>query len=931
MKKRIFAILMAVAMLATLIGGAIPALAAEDEYITLTLHYKRGDANYDDWDLWLWNADGTDTIAIDNPDSRNSSDGYILTVNGDEATCTVKIRTGTMSVGFIFRHGGSAWEKDVDSDQFIDLAGILSGDVDFYVESGVTGGTLVTGDNVVKGVVVTNSSYKTQNRDGQPEVTVLISSPLEYKPTLETFTIGNSDGSVAVESMRNAGQYYYLVLSEPLDLSRGYNVTFEGREYAISMPDYYSTEEFEGLYTYTGDDLGATYSAEKTDLRVWAPTAVEVYVNLYSNGDPSVQPEYTQQVAMTKDVNGTWICTLDGDMNGTYYTYEVHLDTGVNEACDPYARTTGINGKRAMIIDLDSTDPEGWENDSNPNAGKNFTDAVIYELHVRDASMDSSSGVSSANMGKYLGLIEKGTNYNGIPTGLDHMVDLGITHVHLLPVYDINSVDETKTGADAAYNWGYDPLNYNVPEGSYSTDPYNGEVRVKEFKQMVKGFHEAGISVIMDVVYNHVANANAFCVNKIVPGYFSRPNSNGSGCGNDTASERSMVSKYIVDSVYYWASEYHIDGFRFDLVGLIDVDTINALVEKVQADYPDTVFYGEGWTMSTTTTKTGVTLATQTNSQKTPNFAYFSDTVRNLIKGGTYGGVNAGFISGASVSASDMFSCFKGMPSWCQTPSQSINYISCHDNNTLFDHISIVKPDATLEEKAAMNKLGAAFILSAQGIPFFQAGEEIMRSKPDGEGGYDENSYCSGDEINSIKWSDLENETYKDVYEYYKGLIAFRKAHPALRLTNKLDVTSNVFQLKDTPSNVYGYTVYGGINGEEAEAIVAIFNGNTSAQTVTLPEGEWDIYVNGNDAGNKVLGSASGTVTVEGVSAMILVQGYEAPQDPGPDIPATEPGGDSQPGAEEEGGNNVLMYVMIAVAAVAVIAVVVIVILKKKK
>lgn len=373
------------------------------------------------------------------------------------------------------------------------------------------------------------------------------------------------------------------------------------------MPIIYSTEEFEKEYTYTGNDLGAVWNKDSTTFRVWAPTAEEVYVNLYETGTPDTA-DLIESVAMTKGVNGTWVYTKSGDLNGTYYTYTAVLNGVREEVCDPYARTTGVNGKRGMVIDLASTNPEGWENDVNPHVNEGINDAIIYELHIRDLGTHSSSGIT--NVGKFLSLTERGTKTpGGMATGIDHIKELGITHIHLLPIYDFGSVDETSTNKNL-FNWGYDPVNYNVPEGSYSTDPYNGEVRVAELKQMVKSLHEDGISVVMDVVYNHVYNAGEFCVNKLVPGYFSRIDdtgsySNGSDCGNDTASERSMVKKYIVDSVNYWADEYHIDGFRFDLVGLLDTETINEIVTTVHAKHPDVIFYGEGWSMNTAVTKEG--------------------------------------------------------------------------------------------------------------------------------------------------------------------------------------------------------------------------------------------------------------------------------------------------------------------------------------
>ncbi len=931
MKKRIFAIVMAVIMVTSLIAGAVPALAAEEDMITIRVHYHREDGNYEGWQLWSWDLDEKYSVTGTSATSSvETTEPPFKFEEGDgDVVATIKVPTGTMRVGYIVRYGD--WEKkDIDYDQHINITGILSGTVDFYVESGkasqasadmsaipsmeklVADGFMKLGEDVVLGVVVTSASYNSTKN----EVTVDLSAKLTYTADLSTFKVKNDDGEVEITKIVTLGSKYILTLAEPLDLARGYNVEFEGKDYPVSMPDYFSNAEFEDQFTYTGDDLGATYTKEKTDLRVWAPTAVDVKVNLYSNGDPVQQADPDEQVQMTKDVNGTWVATLNGDKNGTYYTYSVKTDNGTNEACDPYARTTGVNGKRAMIIDLDSTDPEGWDTDKDPHYDNNFTDAVIYELHVRDLSSDSSSGIT--NVGKFLGLIETGTkNSNGISTGLDHMKDLGITHVHLLPVYDYGSVDEYNLSS-GQFNWGYDPVNYNVPEGSYSTDPFNGEVRVKEFKQMVKGLHDNGISVIMDVVYNHVYDANKFCVNQIVPGYFTRPNSNGSGCGNDVASERSMVSKYIVDSVTYWADEYHIDGFRFDLAGLLDTDTINAIIDSVHETHPNVKFYGEGWEMGTNVTKTGVTLNTMFNSTKVPEFAFFSDTIRNTVKGGTYSGVSAGFISGKSVSSSELNALYKGMPSWCKTPSQSINYISAHDNNTLFDHITLVTPNATVADRIAMNNLGAAFYITAQGIPFIHAGEEMLRSKPDAskDGGFNENSYNASDAVNSLKWDDLNKAEYMATYEYYKGLIAFRKAHPALRLTNSADVNSTVFPASGLDANVVAYTINGGINGETAESIYAIFNANSTAKTVTLPEGEWHICVNKNEAGVYSLGTVSGTVSVDAISAMILVKG---------DVEAkpVEP-------IEEPASTNWGIVIGV-VAAVAVLSAAVVVLLLKKK
>lgn len=716
-------------------------------------------------------------------------------------------------------------------------------------------------------VTVRNNLY----REG---VGIRVSMSSTLDDPMNAFSVVGPEGELTISSVTADGKIYTIETQEKIDLRNAYTLIFNDVEYAINLPSYYSTEEFEAEFTYNGNDLGANWTKDSTTFRVWAPTATSVMVNLYESGNPA-EPDLIDQLEMKKDANGTWVLEHAGDLNGVYYTYQVDVDGKTVEACDPYARTTGVNGRRAMVIDLDSTDPEGWETDKDPHYDDAITDAIIYELHVRDLSVDNSSGIQ--NKGKFLGLIETGTtNSAGVPTGLDHIKNLGVTHIHLLPSYDYGSIDEDNL-QDNNFNWGYDPQNYNVPEGSYSTDPYNGEVRVKEFKQMIKGLHDNGISVIMDVVYNHVYDAKGFCFNQIVPGFFSRitPMGNysaGSGCGNDTASEREMVKKYIVDSVNYWADEYHIDGFRFDLVGLIDTETINEVVKTVKQKHPNVIFYGEGWTMDTQLTKEGYTLATQRNSEDIPNFAFFSDTIRDAIRGPMTNVTQPGYCSGGSGFGGNIVSCFKGMPSWCKTPSQTINYASCHDNHALFDRITMATPDATFEERVRMNNLAAAIVMTSQGTPLFQAGEEMLRSKPLPDGTYDHNSYKSPDSVNNLKWNDLDQELYMDTYRYYQGLIEFRKAHPALRMTDAEQVQEAITAITDSKTSALAFQIDGKINGEQSDGLYVIFNPRAQTADMVLPEGKWTIYINGDDAGVTPLGTAEGSVSVDPISAMVLVK-----------------------------------------------------------
>lgn len=890
MKKRVRALGMAVMLLFLTVFGVfadVPQVRADGE-LKLRLHYHRDDGAYDGWMVWFW-AEG-----------QEGADYPFAEEDGD-MVATMDVQAGTTSVGFIVKT--SDWTKDVDADQFIDISEMVSGTVDVYVESGVEGYTKEYGDDAVTGTKLKSAVY-----NGDTTITATMTGAIEGNAA-SAFELRSKEGTVEISSVEEGKDFLYTItLAGELDNTKSYFITFDGTELQVQMPIIYSTEEFEEAYTYTGDDLGAVWSKESTTFRVWAPTAEEVTLNLYESGTPNAD-DLIEEIPMTADANGTWVTTKEGDLNGTYYTYTALLDGARQEACDPYARTTGVNGKRAMVIDLDSANPEGWEKDSNPHAGESINDAIIYELQMRDLSADKGSGIE--NVGKYLSLTESGTKTKGgVATGLDHLKDLGITHLHLMPIYDFGSVDETYT-YENLYNWGYDPVNYNVPEGSYSTDAYNGEVRVSEMKQMVKSLHENDISVVMDVVYNHVQSAGDFCINRLVPGYFSRINedgsySNGSGCGNDTASERSMVKKYIVDSVCYWADEYHIDGFRFDLVGLIDTDTINEIVEEVHKSHPDVIFYGEGWTLETNVTKDGYKLATQKNSELTPDFAYFNDTIRDGLKGNVFNTGEVGYVSGARNMEKLISENFMGNASWCSSPSQTINYASCHDNMTLFDRLATSRPDASREDLIRMNNLAAAVYMTAEGVPFIMSGEEMLRTKTKEDGSFDSNSYMSGDEVNSLKWSDLENEEYQNVYNYYKGLIAFRKAHGALRLSDAADVEANVKPVEGLAENVVAFDISGGVNGETAKEIYVIFNANGEEQTIDLPDGKWNVYIDGEKAGIEVLSTIKdGKAVVAPISAMVLVK--------------------------EGASMPIGVIVLLAVAAIAVVAVVLVVGMKKKR
>ena len=866
-----------------------------DYDITIKVHYYRADGNYDGWEVHMWNG-------VESLSSTRAFEDEKVTYNGTTyaKTATYYADAADTWVGFIIKKPD--WTKDPDGDRHIDVSKVLNGTVHIYAKSG---SALEDFDTDISGCEL-GAKITAAVWDSLTGVLTVTTSMAIEGDLNGLFTLEGPDGEIEITNVTlkpgTESDYIVEYAEGAISKENKYVVHFNGASCDVTIPNTYSTPEFETAYTYNGNDLGATWSAESTTFRVWAPTASEVSVNLYDAGNGGNKID---SVAMTADVNGTWVATVEGDLNGVYYTYSVNIMGEVAEACDPYARTTGVNGDRAMVIDLASTNPAGWEDDTYVTQ-ENYTDAVIWELHVRDFSIDESSGMNYK--GKYMAFTESGTTVPGtdIATGVDYMKELGINYVHLLPVYDINSVDETTGG----YNWGYDPKNYNVPEGSYSTDPYNGAVRVNEFKQMVQALHDAEIGVIMDVVYNHVADAGNFCFNRIVPGYFSRIHDDGSyqsnsGCGNDTASERSMVRKYIVDSVLYWAEEYHIDGFRWDLVGLIDYETINAVMAAVHEVNPNIIFYGEGWEMCSWTTKEGYVnkMTIQPNDDKVNTeagtFAFFNDTIRNVIHGGVFTASDKGFVYGNMNAGTKqtVIEGYMGNSTWgsnggsVDTPLQTINYASCHDNYTLFDNLTIDArdyDDCTVEEipefAYSMNQLAAAYYITAQGVPFIHAGEEMLRSKPDAqqESGFNHNSYASGDEINSIKWSALKGGLEALAHDYYQGLIAFRAAHPAMRMTTEAEIQAAMSVIPTDSNNVVALLNKGG-NGEDAQ-IISIFNAFDWYSTVELPEGIWDVYVDDKNAGTEVLYSVEESVDVAGTSAMILVKHEGELVDPVKDI-----------------------------------------------
>ena len=630
--------------------------------------------------------------------------------------------------------------------------------------------------------------------------------------------------------------------------------------------------------SFEGNDLGLQFSPQQSVFKMWSPQAEAVRLNIYDQG---LGANLISEHPFQKDEQGTWVCPIDKDLEGKFYTYQIkYQGNWLTEAVDPYAVAVGVNGLRAQVIDLNKTDPSGWAIDQKPSL-PNLTDAIIYELHVRDISNHPSSGINAR--GKYLGLVEpKRTSPEGYLTGLDHFKELGITHVHLLPSFDHRSIDETRL-EEPQFNWGYDPQNYNVPEGSYASDPYDGSVRIREFKTMVQGFHEAGIGVILDVVYNHTGLSEKSHLNLLAPGYYYRQKPDGSfsdasACGNETASDRYMMRKYMIESIEYWMKEYHIDGFRFDLMGIHDVETMNAISKAARAIDPKVLLYGEGWTAGDSPLPVG-RRALKAHTHQLEGIAAFSDDLRDAIKGHVFTKEAPGFIGGKTglkesikfgVVAStwhpqiDYAAVNYSDSAWAKDPVQTISYASCHDNHTLWDKLAISRPDATEEERRAMHKLGLAIVLTSQGIPFLHAGSEMLRTKQ-GE----ENSYNAPDSINNIDWA-WKAENY-DVFEYVQGLIKLRKTHPAFRIKDAGVLRQNLTFLESDSESLVGFQLGPHANGDPWTNIIVGYNGSDQNQVLVVPPGKYTQVVDGNQINLRGINRISGNkVLIPPYSAAVL-------------------------------------------------------------
>jgi pullulanase len=625
---------------------------------------------------------------------------------------------------------------------------------------------------------------------------------------------------------------------------------------------------------YSGKDLGLTYSPKAASFKIWAPTATAAKLNLYKSdlGGTAIR-----SINMNKGENGIWQITVAENLKNSYYTFQVNIgNTWSEEVVDPYAKACGTNGLRAQVIDLKETNPVGWAQDKSPNfsVSNKQTDAVIYELHVRDASIHASSGIK--NKGKFLGLAEVGTkNSAGQSTGLSHIKELGVTHIHLLPFYDYNSVDETK--AAVQYNWGYDPVNYNIPEGSYSTNPADGKVRIKELKELIKTMHSNGLRIIMDVVYNHTALTKNANFNILVPDYYYRKRADGSfsdasSCGNETASDNAMFQKFMIESVVYWVNEYHIDGFRFDLMGIHDIETMNLISDTLHKIKPSIVLYGEGWTSSSSPLPEEKR-ALKKNAAQLNGIAVFSDDMRDGIKGSVFNIDDRGFATGnIGNSESVKFGIVAAgkhpqinyskvnysKEPYTAGPAGLINYADCHDNNILWDKIALSFKEASVAERTKMHELAYAIVLTAQGASFLHAGTEFLRTKNGVE-----NSFDKGDIVNGIDW-DLKTKNNTS-YQFIKNLVQIRRAHPAFRMQTAEQIATHINFENSQPAGIIAYTINGAAIGDTWKKIWVAYNGSLSPQTLTLPRGTWKVGLSSNGSSK-----LDDNFTLAGSSAVIL-------------------------------------------------------------
>ena len=839
-RKRSFLVLLVIYYLMI---NFLPQLSvkAETEETDIIIHYQ-GDHAEKDWNIWVWPENGEGHVEYFNEEDSFGKVARFKLVGDHER------------VGFVIRT--DSWEKD-GGDRWIE--GIEDGKAEVWVISG--------DDEVYYEEPSSEPRIKKAEMDSFTEIVVTTNTPVNIKETAIELKGAQIQAIVPADGSDSATKKFTIQTKKKLDVRGRYFINIDGyEELSVSLGKVVRTEEFDRRYYYSGKDLGNTYSRFSTKFRLWAPTAEEAKLVIYDKWNDT----QGEELSMKPREKGTWTARLKGDRDGLFYTYKVKIGGKWTEAVDPYARAASVNGQKGVVIDLSSTNPKGWNKHKKPKLA-HPEDSIIYELHVRDLSVHPESGIE--RKGKYLGVAEKGTKGpNGLATGLDHIKSLGVTHVQFLPIYDFKTIDETKLDTPQ-YNWGYDPQNYNVPEGSYSTNPYEPAVRIKELKQMIQTLHEEDLLVVMDVVYNHMYDAAESNFHKLVPGYYYRYNedgtlANGTGVGNDTASERRMMRKFIVESSSYWAKEYKLDGFRFDLMGIHDVETMNAVRKALKRMDPSFIIHGEGWDLNTPLA--AERKANQKNASKMPGIAHFNDDIRDGLKGSVFEEKDNGFINGKpNMEGRIKKGIMAGLdyPEEQATyldPEQVITYVEAHDNHTLWDKLELTNPNASEEEKKQRHKLASSIILTSQGIPFIHAGQEFMRTKYG-----DHNSYKSPDKINQLDW--IRNAEFENEVKYMSGLIEFRKKHSAFRMTKAHKIRDNI-EFISAPANTIVYKIDGEGKSKQKEHYLVGHNANTHDVEINLSDNlEWNVYVNEKQASSKPLYKVKGSkVTLPALSTIVL-------------------------------------------------------------
>ncbi|PEJ35508.1 type I pullulanase [Bacillus pseudomycoides] len=823
--NKTFLLLTVIAML--LSGFSFQSVQAESNTKTteIIVHYKEKSGNTKDWNLWMW---------------AENTNGQSYEFTGEDEFgkyAKVKINGDYNRVGFIVRT--KEWEKD-GGDRWIE--NIKDGRAEVWVLSG--------DDKVYDSKPSSELSIQKATIDSFNEITVTTNAPFNIKEQkIEIEGVNIEKVSPYDTNDGDSTNKVKIITEKNLDFKKTYKIKMGNSiEANTEIGKVIRSEEFDHLFYYDGSDLGNIYTPQETKFRLWAPTASEAKLVTYKKWND----EKGTEISMDQGEKGTWTAKLTGDQKGLFYTYKVKIGDKWTEAVDPNVRAASVNGDKGAVVDLKETNPKNWKGNKKPKF-KNPEDAIIYELQVRDLSIQPESGIKQK--GKYLGVTEKGTRGpEGVKTGLDHIKDLGVTHVQFLPIFDYASVNEEKLN-EPQYNWGYDPKNYNVPEGSYSTNPYEPTVRITELKQMIQTLHDNNLRVVMDVVYNHMYNAAESNFHKLVPGYYYRYNedgslANGTGVGNDTASERKMMRKFMIDSVVYWAKEYNLDGFRFDLMGIHDVETMNTIRKAINQIDPSIILHGEGWDLNTPLAPE--LKANQKNAEKMKGIAHFNDDIRDGLKGSVFGDKDNGFVNGMQNMEERIK---KGITAGMdydkkvytyQDPEQVLTYVEAHDNHTLWDKLQLTNPGDSEEVRKQMHKLSSSIILTSQGVSFLHAGQEFMRTKYG-----DHNSYKSPDSINQMDW--VRRAAFDKEVEYMKGLIELRNNHSAFRMTSVEQIKKHLTFI-DAPKNVVAYTLDGKANGNKNEYFVVAHNANREAVEITLPsKGPWKVLVDGERAGSKVL------------------------------------------------------------------------------